>query len=1132
MKKAGMVVISLVVTAALVGGVGYGAYYTMQGKKEPVEVVPVINVNSGYWGDDETVYGTVTSQVAQTITLNEEYQIDKIYVSAGDTVKEGTPLFSYDMTLPELELEMAELDLQAKELEKVKLEKDLDKLKKTKTSASLEHDSMVKTASADEVILDDGNDAPVPAGNDPAENQTEPAAADVTSGGSISVDGVEAVDSVPEAAKTENQSGEESGNGTVNTQDSTVIDAVSSYETLVSMIDVLFQVHGDSLTAEEIGGAVKDCVAYYRKNLADKKTVSDGTEKISYVLKDSVKEALGEDGTKELEESAKLMEKYQIRYVELLIRELDPENPGDFSQAVQEAREQYEDLTADAKTEVSNFDRLTEMETKTASQETLPENQTEDPNGNSDPVETELQTEMETESEAGTETETGTEVQTETETETETEVQTENETGTEIQTETETETETGAQTETETETETGAQTETETETETGAQTETETETETGAQTETETETETGAQTETETETETGVQTETETETESETEAPLLYPVTITNGRINEEEAETVELPASVTVTITAVPEDGQQTFMGWKVTPADVELADPTAETTTSVMPEHAVEIEALFSEKIDSRISAFLSLAETALGADGVTLDHYDAAALETALIYYQANLAVATDDIVDGTVTTMEEYQLAQVVQNYLKEAGKEEQIAYLRGRYKQLCQMFVKTLVDDLETVLKNDGISLVSKREAFEKAKKAYENLGDTWRDELDQSVYSDTGNETEPSDGSWSHNGETTPIQDSMDSTESQTGDVSESETEAPTVTVLTYGERLAVYEVVLMIQELDPTIQEDLLIEKLKEVRDAYLALSDGQKAAVWNSDTLISLLKQYGLWSEEPQTEPGEPDFPDDVGGGFDVGGDLDYTAEELNDLFDDNEREIKTCDLDIREKELKLEQSKRIVDGKVVKSTMDGMVISIGSADGTSDTDGYFAKVANTSGLYLKGTIDELSVSNLHEGDTVTGNSANGMSFTAVIKEVSQYPDPNGAENLMYYSGSQNTNVTYYPFYALIEDSEGIEEGQATFQFTGSGEDSSSDIYLPKYLVREESDGRSYVYKDDNGKLKKQYVGTGKTVYDYAIQISSGLSMDDKIAFPYGDDVTEGAQTKEVDNLTALSE
>ena len=75
------------------------------------------------------------------------------------------------------------------------------------------------------------------------------------------------------------------------------------------------------------------------------------------------------------------------------------------------------------------------------------------------------------------------------------------------------------------------------------------------------------------------------------------------------------------------------------------------------------------------------------------------------------------------------------------------------------------------------------------------------------------------------------------------------------------------------------------------------------------------------------------------------------------------------------------------------------------------------------------------------------------------------------------------MYFSGSQNTNVAYYPFYALIEDPrESRRPGD--IQFTGSGSDSSGDIYLPKYLIREESDGRSYVYKDENGKLKKQYV------------------------------------------------
>ena len=1070
MKKAGMIAISLVVTAALVGGVGYGAYYTMQGKKDPIEVVPVVNVNYGYWDDEEMVYGTVTSQVAQTITLNEEYQIDKIYVSAGDTVKEGTPLFSYDMTLPELELEMAELDLQAKELEKVKLEKDLDKLKKTKTSAALEQDAAIKTASADDVILDGGADAP----DEGKQTQDEDEAG---SNGGLSVEGVETVDEVPEDAKAGAKSGESGAVNAGNTKETAVSSAVSSYETLVSMIDVLFQAHGDSLTAEEIGDAVKECVSYYRKNLAEERKSEDG--QVSYVLKDSVKEALGEDGTKALEESTALMEKYQVRYVELLIRELDPENPGDFSQDVKEARAQYEALTTAAKAEVANESRLTEMEGKAAAlaaQETLPEN--------------------------------GQEVETETETQTETDpsgraAESETEVSTEISTET------NPGTENQTETESGVQTESETD----AQTETEIQSETLTETESEPETQTETQTET----------ETENETETETEAPLLYPVTITNGKINGGEAETVEIAAGETVTITAAAEKGQ-TFMGWKVTPADVTLADPAEETTTFVMPEHAVEIEALFADQVDSWITGFVSLAETALGADGVTLEHYDTTAVETALVYYQTNLAEATDDIVDGTATAMDEYVIGKTIQDYLKKTGKEDQIAYLQKRYKQLCMIDVKTLVEDLETALKDDSVSLEERHGVLEKAKKAYENLGDTWREELDQSVYG--GSETTDPDGDiWSHNGDTTPISDGTTPADGQ----SESETEAPAPTILMYGERLAVCEVILTIQEIDPTIQEDLLIEKLRAARDAYLALSDGQKAAVWNADTLIALLKQYGLWEEEPQTEPFDPG---DGGGDFDGGGDGIYTPEEIKEMISDKEREIKTCDLDIREKELKVEQSRRVVDGKVVKSTMDGTVISIGSADGTSDTEGYFAKVANTSGLYLKGTIDELSVSNLHEGDTVTGNASNGMSFTAVIKEVSQYPDPNGAENLMYFSGSQNTNVAYYPFYALIEDPEGIEEGQATFQFTGSGSDSSGDIYLPKYLIREESDGRSYVYKDENGKLKKQYVSTGKTVYDYAIQINSGLSMDDKIAFPYGDGVTEGAQTKEVDNLTALSE
>ena len=38
---------------------------------------------------------------------------------------------------------------------------------------------------------------------------------------------------------------------------------------------------------------------------------------------------------------------------------------------------------------------------------------------------------------------------------------------------------------------------------------------------------------------------------------------------------------------------------------------------------------------------------------------------------------------------------------------------------------------------------------------------------------------------------------------------------------------------------------------------------------------------------------------------------------------------------------------------------------------------------------------------------------------------------------------------------------------------------------------------------------------------------MYSYAIEIVSGLEPTDKIAFPYGKKVKEGAETKEVDIL-----
>ena len=105
---------------------------------------------------------------------------------------------------------------------------------------------------------------------------------------------------------------------------------------------------------------------------------------------------------------------------------------------------------------------------------------------------------------------------------------------------------------------------------------------------------------------------------------------------------------------------------------------------------------------------------------------------------------------------------------------------------------------------------------------------------------------------------------------------------------------------------------------------------------------------------------------------------------------------------------------------------------------------------------------------------------------------------------------------------------FLALIDNAEELSEGDAELYLSDSVTDYSSIISLENYFVRTENDGRAYVYiQGEDGKLKKQYVELGQEYYGIATEIRSGLEESDLIAFPYGDDVAEGADTVEVDSL-----
>ena len=303
--------------------------------------------------------------------------------------------------------------------------------------------------------------------------------------------------------------------------------------------------------------------------------------------------------------------------------------------------------------------------------------------------------------------------------------------------------------------------------------------------------------------------------------------------------------------------------------------------------------------------------------------------------------------------------------------------------------------------------------------------------------------------------------------------------------------------------------------------EEYEEVLSPYTELL-GEQVVRLNNVKVVEEPEPSTEWPDDlPDDDLDDEDYGDF--GDFGEDGGEEYTVQEIKEAIEALENDIEDCKLDIQESELKLKQFDRELEKKIVKSTMNGVVKSAGTLE-ESVADDEFIVITGASGMYVQGTISEMKLDTVTIGDVVQGVSYDtGMSFTATITEISEYPTSN--DDYWGYS-SESANASNYPFLAYIEDADGLSQGDVELQIVESAP--SAGIYLENYYVRTENGNRNYVYiQGEDGMLKKQYVVTGKSIYGWAVEIKSGLSMDDNIAFPYGKSVEDGAATIEVDNL-----
>ena len=97
------------------------------------------------------------------------------------------------------------------------------------------------------------------------------------------------------------------------------------------------------------------------------------------------------------------------------------------------------------------------------------------------------------------------------------------------------------------------------------------------------------------------------------------------------------------------------------------------------------------------------------------------------------------------------------------------------------------------------------------------------------------------------------------------------------------------------------------------------------------------------------------------------------------------------------------------------------------------------------------------------------------------------------------------------------------MIQDGQGFKANEMVSMEMPSQDGEIAGIFVSREFIRSQN-GEEFVYKEgENSKLVKQPVTTGRTFYGSTVEIKTGITMEDSLAFPYGKNVREGAKTRQ---------
>lgn len=217
------------------------------------------------------------------------------------------------------------------------------------------------------------------------------------------------------------------------------------------------------------------------------------------------------------------------------------------------------------------------------------------------------------------------------------------------------------------------------------------------------------------------------------------------------------------------------------------------------------------------------------------------------------------------------------------------------------------------------------------------------------------------------------------------------------------------------------------------------------------------------------------------------------------------------------------------KIDTSKITTDDSTDSSTDDSVDDTYSNSSSGSDSNNAFITILSTGAYRIKGTINELNINSIVEGEPVIIRSRVDSNQTwkgtmgTIDKDSATTSNSSNSYFGMTDSSDSQTNTSTYPFYVNLESSEGLMLGQHVYIELDEGQDSQkTGVWISEVYIMDAETDSPYVWAaDKDNKLEKRSVILGQYDEDLGeYEIADGLTKDDCIAYP-SEVLTEGMAT-----------